>query len=70
MKSQNQEEFISAVKELVTVAAGFNIGDLFPSVKWLQRVTGLRPKLVRLHLKMDPLLGNIISEHKEAKSKP
>ncbi|RZB41849.1 Cytochrome P450 71D11 [Glycine soja] len=39
MKSQNQEEFISAVKELVTVAAGFNIGDLFPSVKWLQRVT-------------------------------
>ncbi|RDX95048.1 Cytochrome P450 71D11, partial [Mucuna pruriens] len=52
-----------------TVAAGFNIGDLFPSAKWLQLVTGLRPKLERLHRQIDRILEDIINEHKEANSK-
>ncbi|XP_027342060.1 cytochrome P450 71D11-like [Abrus precatorius] len=69
MKCKDQEEFISVVKEGVTVAAGFNIGDLFPSAKWLQLVTGLRPKLEKLHRKIDQILEDIIVEHKEAKSK-
>ncbi|RDY01960.1 Cytochrome P450 71D11, partial [Mucuna pruriens] len=69
MKCKDQEEFISVVKEVLTVAAGFNIGDLFPSAKWLQHVTSLRPKLERLHLQIDRIMENIINEHKEAKSK-
>ncbi|XP_014519373.1 cytochrome P450 71D11-like [Vigna radiata var. radiata] len=69
MKCKDQEEFISAMKEAVESGSGFNIGDLFPSAKWLQIVTGLRPKLERLHGQVDRILGDIISEHKEAKSK-
>ncbi|XP_047172692.1 cytochrome P450 71D11-like isoform X1 [Vigna umbellata] len=69
MKCKDQEEFISAVKEAVESGSGFNIGDLFPSAKWLQIITGLRPKLERLHGQVDRILGDIISEHKEAKSK-
>ncbi|KAL2347888.1 hypothetical protein Fmac_001888 [Flemingia macrophylla] len=69
MECKNKEEFISLVKEAVTLAAGFNIADLFPSAKWLQLVTGLRPKLERLHRQMDRILGDIIDEHKGAKSK-
>ncbi|KAK7358708.1 hypothetical protein VNO77_00646 [Canavalia gladiata] len=68
-KCKDQEEFISLVKEAVTVASGFNIGDLFPSAKWLQVVTGLRPKIDRLHRQMDRILEDIIDEHIEAKSK-
>ncbi|XP_061371828.1 cytochrome P450 71D11-like [Gastrolobium bilobum] len=68
-KCKDQEEFISAAKETITVAGGFDIGDMFPSAKWLQHVTGLRPKLERLHRKVDQILENIITEHKE-KSKP
>ncbi|XP_027362879.1 cytochrome P450 71D11-like [Abrus precatorius] len=68
-KCKEQEEFLSVVKEVLKVAGGFEIGDLFPSATWLQLVTGLRPKLERLHHKMDQILENIINEHKEAKSK-
>jgi len=69
MKCKDREEFISVVKEGVKVASGFNIGDLFPSAKWLHTVTGLRPELERLHRQTDRILEDIISEHKEGKSK-
>ncbi|KAL2347841.1 hypothetical protein Fmac_001841 [Flemingia macrophylla] len=69
MKCKDQLEFISAVKELLLAASGFDIADLFPSVKWLHRVTGLRPKLEDLHRRVDRILASIIDEHKEAKSK-
>lgn len=66
-KCKDQEEFISVIKESIKVAAGFDLGDLFPSAKWLQHVTGLRPKLERFHCQTDQILENIINEHKEAK---
>ncbi|KAL2946311.1 hypothetical protein AAZX31_20G006500 [Glycine max] len=69
MKCKDQEEFISVVKEAITIGAGFHIGDLFPSAKWLQLVSGLRPKLDIIHEKIDRILGDIINEHKAAKSK-
>nr|KYP33865.1 Cytochrome P450 71D11 [Cajanus cajan] len=69
MKCRDKEEFISLLKKVMTVTAGFNIEDLFPSAKWLHLVTGARPKLERLHRQMDKILQNIIDEHKEAKSK-
>jgi hypothetical protein len=52
-----------------SVAGGFDIAELFPSVKWLPLVSGLRPKLERLHSEIDQILEDIIIEHKEAKSK-
>ncbi|XP_020217129.1 cytochrome P450 71D11 isoform X2 [Cajanus cajan] len=66
---KDRDEFILLLKEAQVAVAGFSIGDLFPSAKWLQLITGLRPKLERLHRKMDRILGDIIREHKEAKSK-
>ncbi|XP_027342644.1 cytochrome P450 71D11-like [Abrus precatorius] len=69
MKCKDQEEFISVVKEAIRVGGGFSIGELFPSSKWLQLVTGLKPKLEKLHSKMDQILEDIIVEHKDEKSK-
>jgi septum formation topological specificity factor MinE len=42
---------------------------LFPSAKWLQNVTGMRPKLEKLHQKIDRILDIIINDHKERKSR-
>lgn len=67
-KCTDQENFISLIKESIKVAGGFDLGDLFPSAKWLQHVTGLRPKLERFHRQTDQILENIINEHKEAKN--
>ncbi|KAG5135213.1 hypothetical protein AAZX31_09G256900 [Glycine max] len=63
-KCKGQEEFISLVKEGLTI-----LGDFFPSSRWLLLVTDLRPQLDRLHAQVDQILENIIIEHKEAKSK-
>ena len=68
-KCKDQEKFISFVKEATTIAGGFDIGDLFPSSKWLQLVSRLRPKLERLQRQTDQILENIINDHKEAMSK-
>ncbi|KAK7274167.1 hypothetical protein RIF29_15245 [Crotalaria pallida] len=68
-KNEDQEEFISLMEEATAVAGGFDIGDLFPSARWLQLLTGLRPKLERSSLQTDKILENIINEHKEATSK-
>ncbi|OIW05382.1 hypothetical protein TanjilG_28848 [Lupinus angustifolius] len=68
-KNKDQEEFISLIKEVVVVAGGFDMGDFFPSARWLQVLTGLRPKLERLQQKIDRIHENIINEHKELKLK-
>ncbi|XP_057430940.1 cytochrome P450 71D11-like [Lotus japonicus] len=63
-----QEEFIPCVREVLKLAGGFFIGDLFPSAKWLQNLTRMRPKLEELHKKLDKIMVTIIDDHK-AKSR-
>jgi len=69
MKCKDQEEFISVVKEGALAVTGLNIGDLFPSAKCLQLVTGLKPKLERLHRQIDRILGDIINKHQQTNPK-
>ena len=66
-KGKGREEF-GSIGNGESIAGGFDIAELFPSAKWLQRVSGLRPKLERLHRQIDQILENIVIEHKEAKS--
>uniref|UniRef100_A0A2N9FRN2 Cytochrome P450 n=1 Tax=Fagus sylvatica TaxID=28930 RepID=A0A2N9FRN2_FAGSY len=67
-KCKDQEKFISIVKQSLELSAGFNIADLFPSVKLLHLVSGVRTNLERLHQEADRIMGNIINEHKEQKA--
>ena len=67
-KCKDQEKFISIVKQSVELSAGFNIADLFPSVKLLHLVSGVRTNLERSHQEADRIMGNIINEHKEQKA--
>jgi len=68
-KYMEQDEFVSTVREVLQLAGGFYIGDLFPSAKWLQNLTGMRPRLEKLHEKVDRILELIISDHKEKMSR-
>lgn len=68
-KYMEQDEFISAVREILQLAGGFFVGDLFPSAKWLQNATGMRPKLEKLHKKVDRIFEMIINDHKERKAR-
>ncbi|KAL2475772.1 Cytochrome [Abeliophyllum distichum] len=62
---KNQEEVIPLIKELTATAGGFDVADLYPSIKILQVISGLKSKLMELRNRSDQILNDIIDEHKE-----
>ncbi|XP_027341145.1 cytochrome P450 71D9-like [Abrus precatorius] len=67
-QKRHEQKLISLVKEAVEVAGGFELGDLYPSAKWLHHFSGLKLKLEKLHQQADQIMQTIINEHKESKS--
>ncbi|KAF8031699.1 hypothetical protein BT93_D0807 [Corymbia citriodora subsp. variegata] len=68
-KFKEQEEFISVVTESVKLAAGFEVGDVFPSSKWLHVISGMKPRLEKLHQRADRIMNNVIREKREERAK-
>uniref|UniRef100_M1B2A2 Cytochrome P450 hydroxylase n=2 Tax=Solanum tuberosum TaxID=4113 RepID=M1B2A2_SOLTU len=56
--------FMSLIKELSLMVSGLDISEVFPSLKFLQVITGTKEKLLKLHKKFDKVLDMIIEEHK------
>lgn len=67
-KCKEQDRFIGVVKEAIKFAGGFGIADLFPSVKLLHVVSGMRPKIEKLHQESDRMLEDVIREHRKNRS--
>ncbi|GAV83404.1 p450 domain-containing protein [Cephalotus follicularis] len=61
---QDQKEFISLIKEATKLSSGFCAADEYPSIKLLETISGLRPKLEKIFQKTDMILQNIVNEHK------
>ncbi|XP_061372646.1 cytochrome P450 71D9-like [Gastrolobium bilobum] len=68
-KFRDHQQFPSLIREAMEVAGGFDLGDLYPSAKWLQHISGLKPKLEKLHQQTDRIVQNIINDQREAKLK-
>ncbi|XVF77115.1 hypothetical protein PTKIN_Ptkin14bG0014600 [Pterospermum kingtungense] len=66
-KCKEEDELTLLIREILRLVSGFTVVDLFPSLKLLQFLSGLRPKLENLHQKVDKILENIINEHKASK---
>lgn len=64
-KSKYQEDFISIVQENIKIASGFHIADLYPSVKFIQIISEMSPKIRKSQKKNDSILDSIIDEHRE-----
>ncbi|XP_038688574.1 cytochrome P450 71D9-like [Tripterygium wilfordii] len=64
-KSKYQEEFVSAMKESLEISSGFSIVDFFPSVKFLQLISGRSSEIEKLHKQLDRIVGSIIEEHQK-----
>ncbi|XP_050232514.1 premnaspirodiene oxygenase-like [Mercurialis annua] len=60
----DQEQFIPLAAKVTEMMVGFNIADLFPSIKFLRIITGIRYRLTKLHKKVDVVLENIINAHR------
>lgn len=68
-KSKGQETLIDLIAEGVKFAEGFNVADLFPSVKFFHLVSGVKPALMKLHTRTDSILQKILNEHKKSCTK-
>ncbi|KAK4725024.1 hypothetical protein R3W88_027803 [Solanum pinnatisectum] len=52
---KDQEKFLRILRELMEVAGGFNLADIFPSIKILQVLSGLKSRILK----------DVINEHKK-----
>ncbi|KAI3913282.1 hypothetical protein MKW92_010019 [Papaver armeniacum] len=59
------EEVISMMRESLTLVGGLE--DLFPSLKLLHRICGMKSKLLGLHQEVDKFLEGVIQEHRMSK---
>ncbi|KAL3529971.1 hypothetical protein ACH5RR_009293 [Cinchona calisaya] len=60
---EDQYEFVGLMKQVAALAGGFDIADLFPSYKILHFLTGMEPKLLKVHHKIDIIFGKVIEKH-------
>ena len=66
--TKEHKVLLPIMKEVIALAAGFDIAELFPSIKLLQKISGLRRRVICLHQQADRILEDIIHEHKVANS--
>ncbi|MBA0759366.1 hypothetical protein Gotri_022265, partial [Gossypium trilobum] len=69
-RCKKHEAFISFLKKFGEAMAGFNIADLFPSIKFLPDLSGMRAELERFHHDIDTMLESIIQEHRDSSANP
>jgi 9beta-pimara-7,15-diene oxidase len=60
--SELQEQFLSAIDVALKLSAGLCVGDLFPSMWFVDVVTGLTGRLWRARRQLDKVLDKIISQ--------
>ncbi|XP_054785590.1 cytochrome P450 71D8-like [Prosopis cineraria] len=61
--SEEHQEFLRLIKEVVELSDGFDVADLFPSVRPIHLVSGLKAKLEKMHKKLDSILDNIVAQN-------
>ncbi|RZC85040.1 hypothetical protein C5167_047824 [Papaver somniferum] len=64
-KCKVNEEVISMMRESLTLVGGLE--DLFPSLKLLHRIGGMKSKLLGLHQEVDKFLERVIQEHRKSR---
>ncbi|KAB1995774.1 hypothetical protein ES319_D13G183900v1 [Gossypium barbadense] len=58
-KCKNKDAFVSVISEESKVNSGFLVSEFFPSLKFLDVVSGLKHRVEKIHGEADRILGNI-----------
>ncbi|KAK8317995.1 hypothetical protein V6Z11_A13G144100 [Gossypium hirsutum] len=64
---KQQDAFKKLLPDIVELFGGLSIVDVYPSLKLLRLILGMRPKHKRLHREADEILENVIQQHRAAK---
>ncbi|KAK6778657.1 hypothetical protein RDI58_025375 [Solanum bulbocastanum] len=62
---KDQEKFVGILRELMEVASGFNLADIFPSIKILRVLSGLKSRILKVHKNVAVIVEDVINEHKK-----
>ncbi|KAL5865399.1 hypothetical protein ACOSQ3_002913 [Xanthoceras sorbifolium] len=62
-RCKDQHDFTSLLGEIVRLAGGFNIADLYPSLTFLRTISGIKPALLKIQKKIDRILEDLVTEH-------
>ncbi|TXG49327.1 hypothetical protein EZV62_025202 [Acer yangbiense] len=62
-RCKDQHDFTTLLGEIVRLAGGFNIADLYPSLTFLRTMSGMKPALQKIQKKIDKILGDLVTEH-------
>lgn len=62
-KSEDQEAFMVAMKDVLKLVGGFSMVDLFPSFQVLHFLTGVKAKAEEVHKEIDRILEKILRYH-------
>ncbi|XP_074567225.1 alpha-humulene 10-hydroxylase-like [Curcuma longa] len=65
-KCKQQAEFLHLVKEAFSYVSNFAVADMYPSLKFLDTLTGLKSKLEAVHAKLDKVFDEIIAQRQVA----
>jgi hypothetical protein len=68
-KLEDQDEFVSLIREAVEVSSGLDLDDLFPSMKLIHKLTGLKSKVEKIHKRVDKILDNVVRKHQEKRAR-
>ncbi|KAF5750068.1 cytochrome P450 71D9-like [Tripterygium wilfordii] len=69
-ESKEKDELISVIKESSELIGGFNIQDVFSSLKLLHWISGVTSRLENFHQRSSNILQNIINQHIKSKATP
>lgn len=67
-KTKEQELFVSLMQESIEMTSGFDIADVYPSIKLLQAMSRTKSRLSKLQKKVDEILEGIINEHRSERT--
>ena len=62
---KDHDPLTAALGEITKLASGFCLADLYPSVKWIPLVSGVRHKLEKVQQRIDGILQIVVDEHRE-----
>ncbi|TKY53937.1 steroid 17alpha-monooxygenase or 17alpha-hydroxyprogesterone aldolase [Spatholobus suberectus] len=62
-KSEYEEELLSLLKNGAELTGGFDLANLFPSMKAIHLITRMKAKLEDMQKELDKILENIINQH-------
>ncbi|OIT27492.1 5-epiaristolochene 1,3-dihydroxylase [Nicotiana attenuata] len=65
LKDQEKFKFIEVLKEVLALAGGFSVPDIFPSIKILHFLSGMRGRILNAHKRVDAIVEDVINEHKK-----